>query len=89
MSNRITCLIRTSRPESGRISLQESHIKLFLNDELHSIVLTDMADEMIASFSGTRLAKCIGSAISRGKQYPPKHYSNSNSGEFYYLGDVD
>lgn len=81
----VSCIIRVKDAyvNSSNVSLQPTHIELFVKGELFSIVLADQRNEVIKEFQGPELAKLIGSGIANGKRVA----NTSHGAQYYYLGE--
>jgi len=81
----VTCLIKTkaAHTHSAHISIQQAHIKLFVEGELFSLELRDFEGNLIHTYTGAELARVIGTAIIRGRRTA----ETPRGPEYYYLGD--
>lgn len=84
----ISCIVRVTDRyiDSGRVSLQQQHLDLYVAGQLASVVLfTKDLTTFIKEYKGQDLRDLIASAIRRGRNTAPNPFTGAE--EYYYLAD--
>jgi hypothetical protein len=82
----ISAIIRVGEKyaKSDFISIQQEHIKLYLEGSLYSVCLFTKENEFLKEYKDRDLQELLGSALANGRRTAVNHFTGAQ--EFYYLG---